>query len=152
MTKRFQKAYNALVDAYFDKTLQAGSCTACACGNIIRDAMGVLPTASRDELIDKVSFWIYGVRYWNDPQMHERHKKMITDLTGYSPREFMCIETAFESNTRFKAPYINPESDDIDQDIFRGLMAVVDVMIKLDDIKEEKLKEGFREGRKLELV
>lgn len=40
MTERFQKAYDALVNAFFDGTLAKGTCKACAVGNIVGAACG----------------------------------------------------------------------------------------------------------------
>jgi hypothetical protein len=40
MTQRFEKAYNALYNAFMNGTLAKGTCAACAVGNIVADAMG----------------------------------------------------------------------------------------------------------------
>jgi hypothetical protein len=158
MTQRFEKAYNSLYNAFMNDTLAKGTCVACAVGNIVADSMGV-----KIENIDgsfftseRVSFWSdifftsYGFQVVNQHTSEQR--EMLFDLTGYSVEELMKIEFAFETNTQI--PFIHYEKNhrealgisdkDIIDDQFRGLMAVMDVLIELDNIEEgTKYKESF---------
>jgi N-acetylglutamate synthase/N-acetylornithine aminotransferase len=70
----------------------------------------------------------------------------LKDLTGYSVEELAKIEFAFETNTKISfVNYFNSTEEQIMEDQFNGLMAVMDVMIELDDVKEgEKYKETFK--------
>jgi hypothetical protein len=65
MTQRFEKAYNALYNAFMNDTLAKGTCIACAVGNIVADAMGAKVYKQKELGIilfrcDYVNFW------WND--------------------------------------------------------------------------------------
>lgn len=163
MTKRFQKAYDSLVRAFFEDTLAKGTCIACACGNIIFDAVGERVTAedmiaedkdmARCEKRDR-AFELWGNKrnmrqgLWKaEPQFEG-----VINEAGYTTEEFAAIENAFEGNTRI--PYhmyrIIAEKEVL-EDQYRGLCAVVDVLLELDKDSgsPDELKQKFREHPKL---
>jgi hypothetical protein len=158
MTARFEKVYNALYNAFMNDTLAKGTCTACAVGNIVADAMGEKITIDEDGWynceIDNA--WWNDMFYSNDfgqlittiemdPQVKNLRKRIYA-LTGYKWNELAKVEKAFEKNTEIE--YCNYDihtKEEIKEDQFKGVMAVMDVLIKLDDIKEgEKYKDAFK--------
>lgn len=177
MTERFQKAYDSLVRAFFEGTLAKWTCTACACGNIILDAVGTpltkeqfnddLYRMSIDSLVD-----IDKVRIERATTLSEfsnnlwANKRVVSDgdyvalepykheinAAGYTAEEFARIENAFENNTVIKiGRYPQFREESILEDQYKGLCAVVDVLLELDDEKEDpdELKQKFREHPKL---
>ena len=164
MTQRFEKAYNALYNAFMNDTLASGECTACAVGNIVADAMGC-----------KVEKWIGGIlicyvdnSWWsnifitvdNKQKVYELnddvkyYRQQIFNLTGYEWHELAQVEYAFEKNTKMKhAQYDKHTKQEIMEDQFNGLMAVMDVLIKLDEVAEgQKYKDTFKKKREKFLV
>lgn len=159
MTQRFEKAYNALLKAFMDDTLAKGSCSACAVGNIVADAMGakVYKHSSGVEYSCDVcnSWWstmfmttssgqsITTIK--QNPKVAD-YRKRIKELTGYTWRQLAKVEFAFEQNTKIgHMRYCEYSEKEIMEDQFNGLMAVMDVLIKLDDVKEgEKYKNNFK--------
>jgi len=162
MTSRFEKAYNALYNAFMNDTLAKSTCTACAIGNIVADAMGGKITIDEDGWynceIDNT--WWSDMFYTNENgqrittiKMHPEIKnlrKRIYKLTGYKWNELAKVENAFENNTQILyCNYIHYTEEEIMEDQFKGLMAVMDVLIELDEIKEgEKYKDTFRRKEK----
>lgn len=161
MTKRFEKSYNALYNAFMNNTLAKGSCMACAVGNIIADAMGLSVEKNNDEY----EYTCSGDNKWwselfltagntqifcniNDDCL--RYRKKIKYLTGYSWKEMAKIEYAFEINTKYNyLMYDEMSEKDIMDDQFNGLMGVMDVLLELDNISEgKKYKDSFK--KKLE--
>lgn len=159
MTQRFEKAYNALLKAFMNDTLASGTCKACAVGNIIADAMdGVVykddDTGDFDCNVDN-AWWkdvfvtsesgqtIYKVE--NNGNIKVYRKRMF-ELTGYEWHELAWIEREFENNTKIKAfSYPDYKEHEVMEDQFNGLMAVMDVLIELDDIEEgQKYKNAFK--------
>ncbi len=158
MTPRFEKSYNALYNAFMNDTLAKGTCVACAVGNIVADSMGVKIEKIGGTFFtsERVSFWSdifftsYGFQVVNQHTNEQRER--LFDLTGYSVDELMKIEFAFETNTKihsykYEKNYreaLGISEKDIMEDQFRGLMAVMDVLIELDNIEEgTKYKETF---------
>jgi hypothetical protein len=170
MTERFTKAYNALVTAFFEGTLAKGTCVACACGNIIFDAIGD-PVTKNDLCLDIVYSNNIGTQ--NPPRKRALTtelwaKKRSRDIggfiavgsfadeineAGYTAAEFAKIETAFEYNTSINfTEYPALEEQDILEDQYKGLCAVVDVLLELDGEeipKGNEFKQKFREHPKL---
>jgi len=162
MTQRFEKAYNALLNAFMNDTLAKGSCAACAVGNIIADAMGG-EVISRKNNYGDVKYNCSVENHWwsyvfvtsvhgqtihkikESPHTKEYRKRMFI-LTGYRWNELAKVEKVFEKNTKISHPdyWIHTEKQ-IMEDQFNGLMAVMDVLIKLDDIAEgNKYKDAFK--------
>jgi uncharacterized membrane protein len=160
MTERFEKAYNSLLKAFMNDTLASGSCSACAMGNIIADAMGGVVykddgTGDFDCNVDN-AWWkdvfvtgsdgdqtIYKVE--NNGNIKVYRKRMF-ELTGYEWHELARIEKTFENNTKIKNySYPDYREHEIMEDQFNGLMAVMDVLIELDDVKDgQKYKDQFK--------
>ena len=157
MTERFEKAYNALLKAFMNDTLASGTCTACAVGNIIADAMGgvVYKDDEGDFCCDVENEWWKEVFITGERQRItlirensnvKRYRKRMFELTGYKWHELARIEKTFEKNTKIKNhDYPDYEEHEIMEDQFNGLMAVMDVLIKLDDVAEgQKYKNAFK--------
>jgi hypothetical protein len=160
MTARFEKAYNALYNAFMNDTLAKGTCAACAVGNIVADAIGgkILFNSSRDSwecdlengwwgdmFVTTHSFKQRIVTIKRNPEVKSLRKRIYT-LTGYKWNELAKVEKAFEKNTEIEYCYYDCYSEkEIKEDQFKGVMAVMDVLIELDDIKEgEKYKDAFK--------
>lgn len=178
MTERFKKAYDALVRAYFEGTLAKGSCIACACGNIIFNAIGEPLTKE----IFKLEVAKYRTRFLDeyDVSVLKTFRDKAESLwsskrnfsgascirpipqfehdvneSGYTVKEFTEIEEAFEMNTKLSiSRYFCTFEQDILEDQYKGLCAVVDVLMKLDEQIEgaDELKQEFRKHPKLTTV
>lgn len=175
--QRFQKAYNALVRAFFEGTLAKGTCLACACGNIIFDAVG--DPVTKEELVQEIKWSndpregqildksIQADKLWAEKRgyssySYERKEYQFEALpdfkdeineAGYTAEEFAKIETAFERNTRIRfSEYPDYTEQDILEDQYVGLCAVVDVLMELEGGSEggDKFKQKFREHPKLQ--
>ena len=154
MTPRFEKAYNSLYNAFMNDTLAKGTCTACAVGNIVADALGGKVSRMRNDFVCDVpnTWWnTFFITVDNEQTIFDDYNDIpaygrLKDLTGYSVEELAKIEFAFETNTKIRfVNYFNSTEEQIMEDQFNGLMAVMDVMIELDDVKEgEKYKETFK--------
>jgi hypothetical protein len=154
MTPRFDKAYNALYKAFMNNTLAKGTCTACAVGNIVADAMGGKVSIRGHNFVCDVhnTWWSnFFITFDNEQTIFDDYNDIpaygrLKELTGYSVEELSKIEFAFETNTKISFnEYFSSNEEQIMEDQFNGLMAVMDVMIKLDDVKEgEKYKETFK--------
>jgi len=173
MTERFRKAYDSLVRAFFEGTLAKGTCIACACGNIIFDAVGE-PVTKQDLEIHILEENEHLVRHklrradelWgnfrevsgslNNMMYGARAKtENMINVAGYTAKEFARIEQAFETNTSISYRYYPHRSqEDILEDQYRGLCAVVDVLMELDNINEkaDEYKNKFREHAGLATV
>lgn len=170
MTERFRKAYDALVRAFFEGTLAKGTCVACACGNIIFDAVG--DNVTKDDLLQERS---HCQRFFDVPEKRTRAFKLWgnkrrrlgsgwvanpedeneVNVAGYTAVEFAKIETAFEGNTTISfMNYPAYSEHKILEDQYKGLAAVVDVLIELDESTEnpDELKQKFREHPKLQVA
>jgi hypothetical protein len=159
MTQRFEKAYNALYNAFMNNTLAKGSYRACAVGNIVADAMG-------GNVYKEKSGFEYGcnvINSWWSEMFITTHcgqsitttrqnldvtdyRKRIKNLTGYTWKELAKVERVFEQNTKINHQrYCEYSEKDIMEDQFNGLMAVMDVLIKFDNVEEgNKCKETFK--------
>jgi hypothetical protein len=165
MTQRFEKAYNALYNAFMNDTLAPGTCTACAVGNIVADAMGnkVGKLHTGEFHCDVNNEWwkhlfittgrqtIYKLK---DNGSVKHYRKKMFDLTGYRWYELAQVEYAFEKNTKIKTSYYDEHTEqEIMKDQFNGLMAVMDVLIQLDEVAEgQKYKDTFKKKREKFLV
>ena len=161
MTQRFEKAYNALYNAFMNDTLAKGICTACAVGNIVADAMGA--KVYKRERESSITFHCSKQNDWWDKMFITTSngqritkisqdsevkylRKLILNLTGYTWRELARIEKTFEESTKINNTYYwESTPEQIMEDQFNGLMAVMDVLIKLDEVKEgNSYKETFK--------
>ncbi len=152
MTPRFEKAYNALYNAFMNSTLAKGTCKACAVGNIVANAMGVSVTSKYDCEVDN-TFW-NGIFYTTTAgeQIIRRNgintdcEKRLKELTEYSWEEMAKVEYAFERSAKIHYCHYGLHTpQEIMEDQFNGLMAVMDVLIELDEVKEgNSYKETFK--------
>ena len=173
LTERFTRAYDALVKAFFEGTLGKWTCAACACGNIIAEAEGCRLTsdefkklcAYRDEqnpeTIKKADYILALWANKRDEDYDREEKQTVFipldefkgqyNAAGYTTEEFILIEEAFERNTIIPFHNYGGVSDEkILEDQFNGLCAVVEVLLKLDNISpDEKYNAKFREHPKL---
>jgi hypothetical protein len=123
----YNKTVGILVDAYMNDTLKHGMCTHCAVGNIICGNMydGNMTEWWKNYSMNNgwANVFQNGVpvnlsRYKGEP------KKQI-DSTGYSVYELAAIESAFE--------LANTTKEYNDENMFNGLMAVIDVLDKIHE-------------------
>lgn len=170
-TARFDRAYNALVTAYFTGNLIKCNCRACAVGNIVKDALKNRKISLRGCLGNmdyREEFWAQlfctqdGVQYKRETieeDMNEaRFNKIATklfELTDYTEDELAQVEFVFETNTTLTGTH-NTWSyfSEIEylEDHYKGLAAVVDVLLKLDRIEDDGHKAKFRQHPKLQTV
>lgn len=117
----FRKSIDTLATAYFEGSLEAGSCSACAVGNLIR-AEGVTSP-------DALENWYWRLKdYRSDTRPLTRS---VTDVLPYTPDEIDRIESAFEDRTcRWEE----------DQEIFPALMQVVDALFDIHDVTDQDLR------------
>lgn len=154
MTLRIQKAIDIFLDAINNGTLASGTCTACACGNLVAHAIGY-----------KIEVPKTLVRYHSEPypnahwlQAINPHTIFNQDLelgrqqisaTGFTVSEFKKIESAFEQATQiafYNYRFHTPE--EIRQDQINGLKAVVEVMMSFENC-EDSVDEVFTQKAKL---
>ena len=160
MTQRFERAYNALYNAFMNNTLAKGYCVACAVGNILADAQGGKVTVEIENgkvMIDanvENNFWSTlfittknGQFFYDDhTDLSKKRKRLILSLTGYTWLELAKVEFAFETACKISGSwYPRHTEQEIMEDQFNGLMAVMDVLIELDSIEEgTEYKETFK--------
>lgn len=159
-SERFDRAYNALVNAFFTGTLAKATCVACAVGNIVASGMGgtikkfnSIYTHPYDCTVANTQWnelFLSGPRGWNRISEKLNLSKKIEDITGYSA-DIMCeIERVFEENTHIDyTDYRNHDEQEILEDQYNGLCAVVDILLKFEGIENEGHKEKFRTHPKL---
>jgi hypothetical protein len=155
-TERFNRAYDALVKAFFEGTLAKGECDACAVGNIINYSHPFTED-DRSELKYHSSGWVtvfctmsVGGQYFHESKYRDKAKIQI-DATGYSPKELAKIEWAFEKTCKIRSDaYYSCTEQEVLEDQYNGLAAVVDVLLALDNIKpEDHYKGKFKTHPKL---
>lgn len=144
MTERFRKATDALYNAFFNGTLAKGTCTACAVGNIVCDAMGgkIFTDPDCGLFVSTVGneFWgsFFATNYRQQKIEYDRGVDLLLqNLTNYSLDELAQVENAFEKNTKINyLNYNNSSEQDILEDQYKGLCAVFDVLMELDGMDE----------------
>lgn len=132
--ERFNRAIKALVQAFFKDNLSKGDCKKCAVGNICNGRNDwyevFMTTDSGVQLIDE--------------HMYFGETKNVIDSTGYRWEELAEIERSFETSTKIHwQEYYRHKKSAIMQDQFNGLMAVVEVLCKLDNIEPTEYKKAF---------
>jgi len=165
-TERFTRVYNILLEAYFNGTLAAGNCAACAVNNIICNYKGIQITKEIANYIDNKGthpskyypiVWMdvfgMGEIYENLPYTNTA-KKDLERLLPYTVKELALIERTFEKNCKIKVwRYEEFSEQEILEDQFNGLSAVVDVLLELDNITPDiSYNNKFKEHPKLQLV
>jgi hypothetical protein len=149
----FNHTVDVLVKAYLNETLEHGVCTACAVGNIIADSIGAKPTRgginwkrNGTEIIPVWGKVFQSIAPGNQRVTADAYKgweKKQIDTTGYTWQELAKIEYAFELHNSGIYLDDDPEFQDdyslviINQAMFNGLMAVVDVLADIHGIDLE---------------
>jgi hypothetical protein len=132
--ERFNKALKTLVQAFFNDTLAKGNCTQCAVGNMCggrSDWSLVFITPSHGTQ-----------RIYED--WYDGNAKNVIDKTGYTWEELARIEFSFEKNTKINGrEYDNFSKQEIMEDQYRGLMAVVEVLCEIEGLDCTPYKEAF---------
>lgn len=132
----FDHTISILVKAYLNGTLEHGNYCACAVGNLIADAVGAKIVLKNYENAYSKYRWLHP-EYTGEEWFCKSSdgKKQIKE-TGYSFDEIWSIEKVFE--------HARSWGDDQDEAMFKGLMAVVDVLASIHgvdlSIKEEAKK------------
>jgi hypothetical protein len=150
---RFDRAIQALISAFFDGTLIKADCRACAVGNMVASSIG--QKLDPKKLID--IDYKCELRHWAHvfvskptyqvlkPECYGGKAKMLIDSTNYTWQELAKVEKAFEDNTKINGSmYRRHSKDEIMQDQYNGLMAVVSVLCGIEGIEnQEEYKEMF---------
>lgn len=170
VSERFDRAYDALVQAFFKGTLASSNCVACAIGNIVAAAKnGIIKkmTASgynNDVFVCIINGKPVNNHFWfkilhNSIGLGEKTflegKQSLIDLTGYSIEELLAIEKAFERNCHISSIFYYEHSyNEIIADQFNGLQAVLDVLLSFEDqtVNPQEYKDKFKEHPKLQLA
>ncbi len=161
LPERFERAYQALLTAFFDETLAKCNCTACAVGNIV--AAGYNTKVFKDKDTGDLKCNVVN-REWSSlfvtlsnskkqGQYFEKfYNKNYEDLlaidnvnvTGYSVEELARVEFAFETNTIISYQnYFKYTRNEIMEDQYNGLMAVVDVLCEIEGLNSTEYKKAF---------
>lgn len=160
---RFERAYNALINAYHNDTLAKGTCTACAVGNIVADAQGLQIITTKlvtsNAYLYKVDNTIlqWGLMFTtcgniqrNNIKSYPGQAKLLKKLTGYSAEELALLEYAFEINTKINfLTYYTHSEQSILEDQFNGLEAVVNIMLQLENMVNTNHIDKLRKHPKL---
>lgn len=140
----FRNTVDILVQAFFNETLAAGSCSACAIGNILAESNDTEVVRSDDGgfgwAADKDAAWVSS-RAIGQVDVHPELD------APYSTEELTRIEAAFERAVQLDhLEYAQYPDSAVVEDQFRGLMAVVDVLEDIHDVEEETedVRDQFR--------
>lgn len=157
--ERFDAATNALYKAFFNGTLAKGTCVACACGNIVSDAVGgtiYLEYGNFESTCrNKQDIW-YDM-FWTSKgeqtlRITEKGSKKLEELVGYTAEEFAKIEYAFETNTTILSyNYANSTEQQILEDQYNGLVAVFNVLLELEEMQDNGYIKKLKTHPKLQL-
>lgn len=142
----YKRSTNILFDAYFNDTLEHSNCHACAVGNLIAaNTCNRLVDCESTEIKKK---WFESAPLWQtvfityeegEGQIVAAHNyndaaKEQIDATGYTWQELAKIEYAFEKAPRGKS----------DEDyMYNGLVAVLEVLKEIHEIKDDSEVERF---------
>lgn len=150
MTPRIQRAIDIFLDALNNNTLAAGTCKACACGNLVAASMNLevqIPKTEKDD------YKLSGNELWasatdpistsGGPYYNPAEGLTQIESTGFTVKEFSIIEKAFEENTLLTYPdYPETSKEEIRRDQICGLKAVVKVMMAFEEC-EDSVQEVF---------
>jgi hypothetical protein len=137
----FDKTISILVRAYQGGTLKHSDTCGCAVGNLVANAMGYKITKSIEWMtVNKKYAWprwsdvfcTTGTNQDLEKSEYYGDAKAEIDSTGYSLQNLAKIEFAFESI----------EDSMNDKDGYKGLMSVVDVLMKIHDANEVEVKQA----------
>ena len=155
MTDRVQKAIDIFLDAINEGTLAAGTCTACAVGNLVADAINceiVIPKKNSSIGKFKNVHWMIPIAELRgiptDFSNFEGLRQI--SLTGFTLEELNLIELVFERNSYIKYyNYKNYSQEEIRKDQIKGLKAVIETMLQFDE-QNDNIEEVF--VKKAELI
>lgn len=140
----FDKTVSILVNAYQNDTLNPGDYCGCAVGNLIAASCGYKTIRQIEDVkwIDKDGNLVPGYLWYSalitrGAPITKNVRDQIS-LTGYSIREIIEIEKAFERVERFIGR---------DNRMFAGLMAVVDTLMLIHEATPQEA-----ESAKLQFV
>ncbi|GGB78708.1 hypothetical protein [Dyadobacter sediminis] len=147
MTKRFKDSVDALVYAFFHDLLAKGNCSACAVGSMVAWGAGERNRKDLDPvcIYDLVTndMWAEAFSTTNGIQARdlkkekEWHIKYCIQATGYNADQLAKVEYAFETNTTIQyVDYGFHSKEEIMQDQFNGLCAVLDVLCEIEKIPD----------------
>lgn len=141
--ERFNRALKVLVQAFFNDTLAKGDCTKCAVGNMC-GGEGVWTN-------------VFFTPSDGTQRIYEDHyagrAKEVIELTGYSWKQLAKIEFSFETNTRIGGnAYGRFTKQEIMEDQYRGLMAVVEVLCEIEGLDCTPYKEAFAYNSELQPI
>ncbi len=134
---RFNKALAALVKGFFNETLYKGSCSHCAVGNIVGNSkwshIFMTPIGGDQEFYAP-----------QNADAYEGYAVCLKEITktGYSIEELARVEAAFEKNT-YLFKFSKETKENLLQDQYNGLMAVVDVLCEIEGIDTKEYKDMF---------
>ncbi len=120
--EQFDNSIKVLVKAYLSDTLRHANCMVCAVGNLVCAGMGY-------DMIPAVKGWELPsgqLRYYAD-WPYEGSGEQEINSTGYTREDIVLIEEAFESKNG-------------DQDGYKGLCAVFDVLVKIHQGSDKELE------------
>lgn len=157
MTNRIEKAIDIFLDAVNNGTLAKGTCAACAVGNLVAHGMNgtILKRKSKfgdyDIFESDVENTDWSIAFITSAGKQDIHGWSFNDpsvllnveATDFTVLELAQIEFAFETNTEITYDeYHLATAEEIRADQIKGLEAVVNVMMKFDDVKAD-VKEVF---------
>lgn len=134
MKATFENSVNVLLQAYLRDELEHLNCRACAVGNLIAHANGYRYTSGLFGWIDKNGNKVE--ESWFDSIIGVQTKESWSQCksTGYSIPQVRKIERAFEEADQGKS---------VDDWMFNGLMAVIDVLAEIHNI-DLSVKEEYK--------
>lgn len=134
--ERFTRAINKLVNAFLNGNLRAGYCNACAVGNMCN--------GNNDWQYAFITSRGKQYKHYRNPDVPEidiEVARKAIEPTGYSFDELARVENAFEQSGITQKQAEEPRYyDDWNsmEDQYTRLMAVVDVLMDIDDINQEE--------------
>lgn len=146
----YKKTCDILFAAYFNDTLEHKNCYACAVGNIVAANNG-FHFIKKTKGTDAEIYTGGGVMYWDkenyfqtnvvreinmftsDNEISDKSNFLIS-TTGYSFVELKLIERAFERTN---------EGNSKDEKMYNGLVAVLDCLKEIHEIKDDNEVERF---------
>lgn len=134
--KKFEHSVNILLKAFLNNTLSHQDCGACAVGNLMSHELG-RPLTTIEKSMGygwaTVFFTPHSkMQILHPERLHNEIPKRLINVTGYHWTDLAKIEFAFESCD-------NGES--LEDKMFNGLMAVVDVLAEIHEIDLTTVKE-----------
>ncbi len=156
MEKRVEKAINIFLDALNEGTLAAGTCAACAVGNLVAAGIGIkaiIPHKNNEQkyIVCENEHWAVDILKSSDVMFDSTKSLKCIAATDFTIRELIKIERAFERNTNIiYLRYDYYTKEEVRKDQIKGLEAVVKVMLTFNNDTKTNVKEVFT--NKAELI